>query len=192
MEIEVTYLIVGVLLFGVTAFLVAMDLGGIMNKINIMLNKGRILKIIFYTPSKTIRTMYLKPKEGFIRPSSGEPYTINKDFLFMDENDKIHTLVYKYGDPAPIDPLRMVASNIDPTMIESLVFLVQLYTRKKSKGGDKWMMYIFIFSLLTLVVSGLGLYLVYNQDAQILGIIKGLGSAATSAVANTGKTVVMR
>lgn len=191
MEIEVTYLIVGALVFGVTAFLVMLDLGGIMNKINIMLNKGKILKIIFYTPSKTIRTMYLKPKEGFIRPSSGEPYTINKDFLFMDENDKIHTLVYKYGDPAPIDPLRMVASNIDPTMIESLVFLVQLYTRKKGKSGDKWMMYIFIFSLLTLVVSGLGMYLIYTQDTTMLGIVKGLGSTAAAA-ATTGKSVVMR
>jgi hypothetical protein len=191
MEIEVTYLIIGALVFGVTAFLVVLDLGGIMNKINIMLNKGKILKIIFYTPSKTIRTMYLKPKEGFIRPTSGEPYTINKDFLFMDEDDKIHALVYKYGDPAPIDPLRMVASNIDPTMIESLVFLVQLYTRKKGKSGDKWMMYVFIFSLLTLVVSGLGLYLVYTQDTNILAAVKSLVPAATAA-ANTGKSVVMR
>lgn len=161
----------------------------LINKLRMIKYKGRIIKVEFFTPSRTRKMMYLTQDQlGILRARSGDPYLTDKQFFFMDEDDAIPSLVYREDSPSPIDPLTGAASKIDPSIIEGLIYRVQTYAKKKSLAGDKYQFYIMIISAITLVAVIVGLYVVYTQDTKILQSIASVGGAAVDA----GRQVTMR
>jgi len=181
MELTMTqWLLVGLGIYSLVGTFLLIFVGReLLTKIKIALNRGKIIKVIMYTPSKSVRTMYTKLDDiGMIRSTGGEPFTVDKDFFFMDEKYAVPTITYREDHPAPIDPLEIKASKIDPSLIEGLLFRVQAYTQRKATKDMSYVFYTLIVSALTLVAVIIAAYILHSDHSLLL---KGASAAVHAA-----------
>ena len=149
-----------------------------------LLNKKRVVKIIIYAPDRRIHTFYEIPKDNRVSIKD-KLYIINADDFYLDK-ELIPTYLYQQDSTEPINPQDMKKSLLSPTEYGlALKTHVAKDILDATKGGMDLATLSVIISAVTLVITGVGLYMLYKNVSvvsqnvtKIQDLIKIIGGVA--------------
>lgn len=128
--------------------------------------RKKVVKAVIYQSDKRIKTYYQIPKDNTITINK-KTFIINDDDFYLDK-DNIPTYLYQHNSTEPINPHDLKKSVLTPDYYNTAINShVARDIFEATKGGMDLATLSLVVSVITLAVSGIGLYMVYKNLGEI-------------------------
>lgn len=125
-------------------------------------NKKRVVKAVIYGADKRIKVFYVLPKNDSLTIKNVS-YVINEKDFYLD-NENIPTYLYRHDSTEPINPHDSKKSVLTPDYYNTAINAhVARDVFEATKGGMDFATISLVVSVITLVVVGGGLYMLFKN-----------------------------